>query len=403
MPETNFFWDPVEDNIIQERDETGAITAEYATEPYLYGNLISQNRGGVESQYHFDSQGSTLALSDDNQQVTDTYAYTAFGEATERTGSNVNPFQYIGLKGYYFDAEIGEYNVRRRAYSGVLTRWLTVDPIATLLWAGEWAGRTGYQYSSNSPQNRWDPNGLEDASLREVPGALDARACKIAQIKRRNLLKLLSSDKRVAPDDCKCDPPAADPKTCCDWVYVVIELPLVCDKDLASRLTGGHSGVGFSDRSYYDFGPAEPYPFNTPWVSVPGKRWWDDPKHFGTDPTFEPGLNDIYRYIQTDAFKEFDIIGAKICLPKDRVDAAKSYWSDFYARFPRYAGLFDQCTSTVAKSIKLGGDGISPLQLFEKLRYLKHECGPSRGKPTKFFILRHGTGSGWEFKDRTWR
>jgi hypothetical protein len=75
MSRTYFFWDPLSDNILQERDESGTVTAEYTTEPGLYGNVISQNRGGVESQYHFDPQGSTLALTDDNQQVTDTYAY----------------------------------------------------------------------------------------------------------------------------------------------------------------------------------------------------------------------------------------------------------------------------------------------------------------------------------------
>jgi hypothetical protein len=89
---THFFWDPVEDNIVQERDDSGVITAEYATEPYLYGNVISQNRGGVESQYHFDSQGSTLALTDDNQQITDSYGYSAFGEEAAQIGTSSTPF-----------------------------------------------------------------------------------------------------------------------------------------------------------------------------------------------------------------------------------------------------------------------------------------------------------------------
>jgi hypothetical protein len=31
MPEINFFWDPLSDNILQERDETGAVTAEGKT------------------------------------------------------------------------------------------------------------------------------------------------------------------------------------------------------------------------------------------------------------------------------------------------------------------------------------------------------------------------------------
>jgi hypothetical protein len=54
MPETNFFWDPLSDNILQERDETGTVTADYTTEPGLYGNVISQNRGDDESQFHYD-------------------------------------------------------------------------------------------------------------------------------------------------------------------------------------------------------------------------------------------------------------------------------------------------------------------------------------------------------------
>ena len=108
MPEINFFWDPLSDNILQERDETGAVTAEYTAEPGLYGNIISQNRGGVESQFHYDAQGSTLAVTDDNQNVTDTFAYTAFGEVTERTGTTEVPFQYIGQKGYYTDGLTGQ-------------------------------------------------------------------------------------------------------------------------------------------------------------------------------------------------------------------------------------------------------------------------------------------------------
>src|SRR5258706_6027582 len=122
MSRTYFFWDPHSDNILQERDESGTVTAEYTTEPGLYGNLVSRNRGGVESQYHFDPQGSTLALTDDNQQVTDTFAYTAFGEVTEHTGSSVNSFLVIGQKGYYRDDLIGEYWVRRRPYSPARSR-----------------------------------------------------------------------------------------------------------------------------------------------------------------------------------------------------------------------------------------------------------------------------------------
>jgi hypothetical protein len=125
MPETNFFWDPLSDNILQERDETGTVTAEYTTEPGLYGDLISQNRGSVESQYHFDPQGSTLALTDDNQQVTDTYAYAAFGDSTEGTGSSVNAFRFVGQKQYCTISTTGAILARDRLYRPSTGTWLS--------------------------------------------------------------------------------------------------------------------------------------------------------------------------------------------------------------------------------------------------------------------------------------
>jgi RHS repeat-associated protein len=156
MSRTYFFWDPLSDNILQERDESGTVTAEYTTEPGLYGNLISQNRGGVERQYHFDPQGSTLALTDDNQQVTDTYAYSAFGEVTERHGSTINPFQYVGQKQYYRDEETEVYDVRRRTYSAGSGQWLTQDPLGRIV------VRYGYVYCGNRPLIAVDPTGLAE-------------------------------------------------------------------------------------------------------------------------------------------------------------------------------------------------------------------------------------------------
>jgi len=127
MPETNFFSDPLSDNILQERDEVGAVTAEYTTEPGLYGNLVSQSRSGVESQYHFDALGSTLALTDDNQQVTDTYAYSGFGEVTEHSGSTDNPFRYVALNGYFRDDVTGDYLDRQGPYRPDQGRWLATE------------------------------------------------------------------------------------------------------------------------------------------------------------------------------------------------------------------------------------------------------------------------------------
>jgi hypothetical protein len=45
----HFLWDPVEDNIVKEINDSGNTIADYTTEPYLYGDLISQHRDGLSS------------------------------------------------------------------------------------------------------------------------------------------------------------------------------------------------------------------------------------------------------------------------------------------------------------------------------------------------------------------
>ena len=45
----HFLWDPIEDNIVKEIDDSGITIADYTTEPYLYGDLISQHRDGQPS------------------------------------------------------------------------------------------------------------------------------------------------------------------------------------------------------------------------------------------------------------------------------------------------------------------------------------------------------------------
>lgn len=167
MPERHFFWDPIEDAIIQERDENGNVLVEYTREPD--GTLISENRGGVERQYHFDPMGNVIALTDDNQNVTDTFAYNAFGEQTERTGTTPTPYRYHGRQGYYFDENTGEYYVQRRDLDPSQGRWLAVDPIGLV------DGPNPYIYVHNDPVNLADPTGL----LTVVPRSqkLDKRNC----------------------------------------------------------------------------------------------------------------------------------------------------------------------------------------------------------------------------------
>jgi hypothetical protein len=66
--------------------------------------LISQRRGGSTYYYHGDELG-VRELTDSDEDVTDTYAYDAWGNLLSCTGSTTNPFRYRGTSGYYKDAE----------------------------------------------------------------------------------------------------------------------------------------------------------------------------------------------------------------------------------------------------------------------------------------------------------
>jgi hypothetical protein len=112
MPVTKYIWDPESANVLQETDGLGATTATYTQEPDEFGNLISQNRGGTKSYYHFDALGSTRELTDENENVTDTNMYDAWGVNVASSGTTENPFRWVGEVGYYFDEAIGEYYVQ---------------------------------------------------------------------------------------------------------------------------------------------------------------------------------------------------------------------------------------------------------------------------------------------------
>jgi RHS repeat-associated protein len=153
MTAVNYLWDPAESNIVRELDDTGAVTAQYTAEPDLYGDLLSQRRNGQDSYYHYDGQGSTLALTNANGDVTDTYAYSAFGEVTSSTGSTVNPSKYVGQKGYFDESPLGV-QLRARYYSPLSCRFLSADPARVNVASGL------YKYVLNRPTFASDPSGL---------------------------------------------------------------------------------------------------------------------------------------------------------------------------------------------------------------------------------------------------
>ncbi len=122
---------------------------------YTYGDdLISQDRNGVASYYHYDGLGSTRSLTDQLGNLTDTYDYEAFGEVLNRTGSTENGYLFAGEQ---FDNTLSQYYLRARYYNPASGRFTQQD---------SWMGNNSdpitlhkYLYANADPANVTDPSG----------------------------------------------------------------------------------------------------------------------------------------------------------------------------------------------------------------------------------------------------
>jgi hypothetical protein len=103
---TEFVHDELTGEILMEYTLVGGVFTIKAVNTWGLG-LISTNREGTKGYFHFDGLGSTRALTDSSETVTDTYEYNAFGVLESSTGTSVNPFRYVGQYGYYDDGAMG--------------------------------------------------------------------------------------------------------------------------------------------------------------------------------------------------------------------------------------------------------------------------------------------------------
>ena len=108
-----------------ETDGSNIIQVVYTLEPVMFGNLVSQRRGGVTSFYLFDGMGSTSQLASGTGSVTDSYVYDSFGTILLVTGSTSNAFRFIGRFGYVYDADLIAYHLRTALR---LCAWALYEP-----------------------------------------------------------------------------------------------------------------------------------------------------------------------------------------------------------------------------------------------------------------------------------
>jgi RHS repeat-associated protein len=133
---------------------------------YVYGSYIDEpvvrkttGTGGTVLYYHRNQQYSVTALSDSSGNVSERYAYTAYGQPTFLNASGTvqtssvanNRYTYTGRE---WDSTLGLHHFRARWMSGLSGRFLTRDPIGYV--GSEW---NLYESFDSKTLNSVDPDG----------------------------------------------------------------------------------------------------------------------------------------------------------------------------------------------------------------------------------------------------
>jgi len=146
---THYVYDPW-GNLLADADSTGV------THKYVYGNgLLAVATSAGRYCYHFNAIGSTVALTDMNQNIVNSYAYDPFGTVLNQQETVAQPFKYVGQYGVMAEPN-GLYYMRARYYDPNVGRFISEDPL------GFGGGDVNlFAYVSNNPVNRIDPMGLQ--------------------------------------------------------------------------------------------------------------------------------------------------------------------------------------------------------------------------------------------------
>jgi len=146
------------DRLLVKQNPDGSVTR------YIYGlgllyEETTPSGGGTAttSFYHFNWQGSTIALSDATGNVTARISYSPYGERTVESGTVNTPFCFNGQFGVMTEPN-GLLCMQARFYSPVFRRFLSEDP------AGFSGGINLYAYTGGDPVNFLDPFGLGPTS-----------------------------------------------------------------------------------------------------------------------------------------------------------------------------------------------------------------------------------------------
>jgi RHS repeat-associated protein len=159
-------------NLVDAKSDATTITS-HAYSYDAVGNrapTVDPDGGTTIRQGGTGAIGTTRALTDADQDVTDSYILRAFGTYRATTGSTVNNFRYIGKLGYYRETALSGFYLRRRYYAPEVGRFVSRDPIRT-------ARTNRYRYVGNRATRFVDPGGLQPvpSPITPVPIICDLR------------------------------------------------------------------------------------------------------------------------------------------------------------------------------------------------------------------------------------
>ena len=128
---------------------------------YSYGLQLIDQQQVISSTwtprfYEYDAGGSVRQLTDSSDSATDTYAYDAFGNKLNSTGTTPNNYLY---RGEQYDSDLGLQYLRERYYNPTTGRFVSKDPYAAD--TSNPVTLHKYLYTGANPVSWRDPSGLD--------------------------------------------------------------------------------------------------------------------------------------------------------------------------------------------------------------------------------------------------
>jgi RHS repeat-associated protein len=138
------------EDILLEYDGNNVLQTRYTHGPGI-DEPIAATKGGATFFYHQDGLGTVTELTDSAGAVAKAYAYDAYGNIVDLTGTVDQPYTYTGRE---LDQETGLYYYRARHFDSTTGRFLQKDPLRLL-----GPEMNSYSYVTNNPLTFADPMG----------------------------------------------------------------------------------------------------------------------------------------------------------------------------------------------------------------------------------------------------